>query len=168
MKKTTIRNGALFCLNCGGDFKLIYPLAIEEMTKKIESFDVLHNDCEATWVEPKPDQSKDIKVKAMFWLTNGEKGMSSETMWHCLYGNKDFRINHPYDPDDFSRCYKLLVFVPEWKSELYKLKLLSRQWSNLVDNWGKLTEMYEQNTKDGWKNSKQIGMYEFMQTLINV
>ena len=47
-----------------------------------------------------------------------------------------------------------------------KLKKLSEPWNNLVDNWDKLTEMYEQNVKENWKNSKAIGMYEFMQTLI--
>jgi hypothetical protein len=78
----------------------------------------------------------------------------------------DFRINYPYDPDDFSRCYKLLEHVPEWKKELDKLKPLCKEWSNLVDNWDKLTEMYEQNKKENWENSKQIGMFEFMQTLI--
>ena len=83
-------------------------------------------------------------------------------------GNPKFPVNIPYDPDDFSRCYKLLVAVPEWKLELHKLKPLSKEWSNLVDNWDKLTEMYELNTKENWKNSKKIGMYEFMQTLITI
>ncbi len=58
--------------------------------------------------------------------------------------------------------------VPEWKLELHKLKQLSEPCSNLVDNWTKLTQMYEQNKKEDWKNSKKIGMYEFMETLINV
>ena len=87
-------------------------------------------------------------------------------MWNCLIGNSNFPVNIPYDPDDFSRCYKLLEAVPEWKSKLHKLKPLSNQWRKLVDNWDKLTEMYELNTKENWKNSKKIGMYEFMQTLI--
>ena len=163
---TTIRNEKLFCLNCGGDFAINYPLPVDEMSKKMKAFDDLHIDCKPTWTEPKADQSKDIKEKAMWWIANGHVGMSSKTMWNCLIGNKDFPINHPYDPDDFSRCYKLLQAVPEWKNELHKLKPLSKAWSNLVDNWDKLTEMYEQNTKEQWKNSEKIGMYEFMQPLI--
>ena len=51
---------------------------------------------------------KSVKEKAMWWIANGETGMSSKTMWNCLIGNSNFPINHPYDPDDFSRCYKLL------------------------------------------------------------
>ena len=57
-------------------------------------------------------------------------------------------------------------FKLKWRSQLHKLKPLSIQWSNLVDNWDKLTEMYEQNKKENWKNADKIGMYEFMQTLI--
>ena len=32
--------------------------------------------------------------------------------------------------------------------------------------WEKLTEMYEQNNRENWKNYKEIGMYEFMQELL--
>jgi hypothetical protein len=159
---TTIRNEKLFCLNCGGEFALQYPIAVDCMSKKIKAFDSLHKECKLTWTEPLADQSKDVKEKAMWWIANGHVGSSSKTMWNCLIGNSNFPINHPYDPDDFSRCWKLLEAVPEWKTELQKLKPLSRQWSNLVDNWDKLTEFYE----DMRKVKKANGMYEFMIPLI--
>lgn len=164
--ETTIRNEKLFCLNCGGEFALILPLLIKEMIKKTDSFNELHKDCKKTWYEPKVDQNKDIHDKAMFWIANGEQGMSSKTMWNCFMSNKDYRIHYPLDPDDFSRCWKLLEMIPEWKGELHKLKPLSKEWRNLVDNWNSLTDMYVKNTKENWKNYKEIGMYEFMQTLI--
>jgi hypothetical protein len=165
---TTIRNQKLFCLKCGGEFQLKFPIAIAEMNKKTKSFDDLHKDCEQTWTEPKVDQSKNIESKAMWWITNGHIGMSSKTMWLCFMNQENKRISHPYDPDDFSRCYKLLEAVPEWKekSNMDKLRKLSEPWNNLVGNWDKLTEMYEENNKTNWKNSEQIGMYKFMQTLI--
>ena len=163
---TTIRNEKLFCTCCGGEFALNYPIAIDEYSKKLKQFDELHKDCKQTWVEPKADQSENVKEKAMWWIANGHVGRSSKTMWNCLIGNKDFPVNHPYDPDDFSRCYKLLEAVPEWKTELHKLKPLSTAWNNLVENWDKLTEMFEENCRTDWKNSKEIGMYKFMQTLI--
>lgn len=163
---TTIRNGDLFCLNCGGNFKLQYPMPVDEMSEKTMSFNRLHEDCKKTWTEPEADQTKPVYEKSMFWFNNGERGNSSETMWNCLMNNDNYPINHPYDPDDFSRCYKLLLFVPEWKNELHRLKPLSNQWSNLVDNWDKLTDMYEENKRTDWKNHKEIGMYELMKTLI--
>lgn len=163
---TTIRNGNLFCINCGGEHKLIFPMPVDEMSKHIKSFDKLHKKCKKTWTEPEADQSQSVQKKAMFWMANGERGQSSETMWNCLMNNDIFPINHPYDGDDFSRCYKLLQFVPEWRNELHKLKPLSKQWSNLVDNWDKLTEMYEENKRTNWQNTKEVGMYEFMSELI--
>ena len=165
---TELRNSTLICLNCGSKYQIKLPIGIKEMTKKIDSFNSLHDDCEKTWEEPKVDQSKEVEEKAMWWIANGFVGMSSKTMWNCFMNNSKFPINHPYDPDDFSRCYKLLEAVPEWKekSNMRKLKKLSEPWNNLVDNWDKLTEMYEKNVKENWKNSKEIGMYEFMQTLI--
>jgi hypothetical protein len=159
---TTIRNQSLFCTCCGQEFKINYPIPVDELVKKTEAFELLHKDCNQTYVEPKADQNKSVKEKAMWWLSTGERGMSSETMWHCFMGNDNFSINHPYDPDDFKRCYKLLEAIPEWKEELHKLKPLSQAWSNLVDNWDKLNEYFE----DMIKHNKANGMYEFMQTLI--
>lgn len=170
VKHTTIRNEKLLCLNCGGEYKLVFPMPISGMDSfgsKVEQFNKLHKSCKPTWKEPEVDQSKDVIEKAMWWIANGHVGMSSKTMWNCLMNNtKPFPINHPHDPDDFSRCYKLLQAVPEWRKELHKLKPLSKAWSNLVDNWDKLTEMYELNESENWKNYKNTGMYEFMQTLI--
>jgi hypothetical protein len=45
---TTIRNQSLFCLNCGGEQKLIYPIPVEEWTKKIDQFNKLHKKCPKT------------------------------------------------------------------------------------------------------------------------
>lgn len=163
---TTIRNNKLFCLNCGGEFALVYPIPVQELTKKMDSFNLLHADCKPIWKEPTGNQLLSVKEKAMSWINDGHVGNSSKTMWNCFMDNKKFPINHPYDPDDFSRCYKLLEWVPEWKGELDKLKSLSPVWAKLVDNWVKLTYMYELNVKSNWKNRKQVGMYEFMQTLI--
>jgi hypothetical protein len=159
---TTIRNEDFFCFNCGGKHPIQMPIPIDEMTKKIDAFNVLHADCKKTWTEPVADQEKPTREKALFWYNHGHVGMSSKTMFHCLMGHEDFEINHPHDPDDFSRCYKLLEQVPEWKNELHKLKPLSKQWSNLVDNWPKLTELYEFMCSE----NVNVGMYEFMQTLI--
>jgi hypothetical protein len=166
MEHTIIRNGKLFCLHCGGEFELKTPVQIKEMEKKINAFNLLHKYCEKTWIEPKADQNKNMEERAYWWLSNGETGLSSKTMWRFFMNQPTFGNDHPHDPDDFKRCYKLLKAIPEWKNELHKLKSISKAWNNLVDNWDKLTTMYEQNVKENWKNYKKIGMYEFMQTLI--
>ena len=111
-------------------------------------------------------KNSDTIDQALWWIAGGNTGLSSITMWQCFMGQENFPINHPYDPDDFSRCYDLLKCVPEFKDNLDKLKPLSKQWSNLVENWDKLTEMYEKNVANNWVEKKEIGMYDFMKTLI--
>lgn len=160
IEHTVFRNGNLFCTHCGMEYVLTMPIPIDQMTKTIEVFNGVHADCKKTWKEPVADHSKSIRERALWWLQYSETGASSKTMYNCLTGNRDFEINHPHDADDFSRCYKLLLAIPEWRKELHKLKRLSQAWSNLVDNWDKLTEMYEAKEP----SSK---MYNFMQTLIN-
>lgn len=167
VEHTTIRNGNLFCTHCGGTFVVKYPVPPEQLTEKIGAFNALHKHCEKTWTEPAADQSKQVQERALWWISNGEVGMSSKTMWNKFMGQPVGYPNHPHDPDDFKRCYKLLKTVPEWKYRMDELKPLSKAWSNLVDNWDRLTEMYELNVKTEWKQHKKIGMYDLMQKLTN-
>lgn len=162
---TTFRNEKLFCTCCGTEHVIALPMAVDQLTKKIDAFNILHSDCKQTWVEPVVDPNLDTNKKALWWISNGETGSSSKTMFQCFMGVKKFPVSHPHDPDDFKRCYKLLQTVPEWKSKLSKLKGLSPAWNNLVDNWDKLTEMYEENVKTEWKEHERIGMFEFMEKL---
>lgn len=166
VKHTVFRNQCLFCLHCGGKEELKLPIGIDEMNKKIKEFNSVHGKCEKTWTEPNANMDDSVHERALWWIANGEVGMSSKTMWNCFMGSKKYPINYPSDPDDFKRCYKLLQAIPEWKDELHKLKPLSPKWSNLVDNWDTLTEMYERNVREDWKNYKEIGMYELMEKLI--
>ena len=166
MNHIALRNQNLFCENCGGKYELKNPMLFFNYSDKLKAFSELHNDCEKTWTEPEVNQEESAREKAVWWIANGHVGMSSKTMWNHFMGNKDFKINHPYDPDDFSRCYKLLETVPEWKKRVPELATLSPVWKNLSENWDQLTEMYEQNVKEEWINHKSIGMVHFMGILI--
>lgn len=161
----TIRNEKLFCTKCGGEFKMNYPIKVDDFQKKSDAFIELHKDCEQTWTEPVADLSQDIIKRAEWWLKNGETGLSSMTMWSFFMGNKSFGISYPHDPDDFKRCYKLLEAVPEWKERILEIKVLCPEWSNLADNWDTLTKMYEQNVEEKWENHEKIGMYQLMNKL---
>lgn len=164
---TTIRNGKLFCMNCGRDQDMHLPIEVEMASAMMIAFAKIHKKCAPTWKEPEVDLTKSENARAEWWFANGQRGSSSEAIYYCLTG-KGYRRDHPYDPDDFSRCYKLLQVVPEWKTQLQKVKHLSPAWSNLIDNWDRLTEMYEENQRTEWKKAKEIGMYALMQTLIEV
>jgi len=98
------------------------------------------------------------------WIVKGRVGISSKTMWAVLQGI-DYIGDKPYDPNDFSRCYKLVKQCNLTEQDLQKISRTLPYWKPYIDNWQKLTEMYEQNDKENWVNSKKIGMYEFMQGL---
>lgn len=159
---TTIRNQSLFCLNCGGEQKLIFPITITEMVKKTAQFNKLHEKCPKTWVEPEPSPELPIYERAMFWMNYGETGLSSKTIWNCMMRNTKYPVNNPHDPSDFNRCYKLLKQIPEWRKRLNELKPLSKEWAALVDNWEKLEKMLIEKNPLETSNF----MYEFMQSIL--
>jgi hypothetical protein len=168
---TGFRNEDLFCFNCGTAQKIPMPIDMRLAADFMKSFAKIHKNCPKTWTEPIPETKEQTEYEcATWWAGNGEHGISSKTMFNHLAGGTVSRLQnlhegYPSDPDDFKRCYKLLQAVPQWKNRLNELKPLSPVWSNLVDNWDKLTEMYEQNERENWKNYKKIGMYEFMKDL---
>lgn len=169
-KKTGFRNGDLFCYNCGCSHPLNLPQSISMSTAIMSQFDRLHKNCAPTWTEPinETPLEKTVAQNANWWALHGEQGSSSKTMFNHFVVGTDVRPLEldrpcaPSDPDDFKRCYKLLQAVPQWKQRLFELKTISPVWSALVDNWDKLTAMYEQNVAENWANYKQIGMYELM------
>jgi hypothetical protein len=101
------------------------------------------------------------------WIINGSVGISSKTMWAALKG-LDIKPTHgdkPYDPDDFSRCYKLVKQCGLSNANLNIISQTLPYWQPYIDNWDKLCEMYEANTANDWKTYKEIGMYDYMKKL---
>lgn len=162
---TGFRNGNFFCFNCGGEYNPHLPQPVDMMSAMLKQFAKTHKNCAKTWIEPVAEtEGKTEKENADWWAKHGEQGISSKTMFKYLDG-RDLLTGRectPSDPDDFRRCYLLLKAVPQWKAKLHLLKPLSPAWSNLVDNWDKLTEMLE----DLMVKKKDNGMYDFMQTLL--
>lgn len=99
-------------------------------------------------------------TKEMFeWLGSDDTGISSKTIL-CQLTNSNFEglwKSIPYDASDFGRCYRLLNKCPELKSEFHRMSEL-KEWIPFVNNWGKLTEMYE---------NKDKGFYDFIKSLRN-
>lgn len=168
-----MRNGHPFCTHCGQSYVINLPAPIPVVTGAINGFVETHKNCEKTWTEPVADQSQSIEQKLIFWYKNGERGISSNTMFANFvnltsdFTRQVFRLlpkrqwHHPCDPDDFYRCHKLLETVPELRAHLDQLREISPVWNNLVDNWPKLTEMLEEQLR----TRKTNGMYEFMKEL---
>lgn len=159
----TIRNGNLFCTNCGEEHKIGFPINTQMFSAIAKTFAKIHKSCKKKWEPPVADLSLTIKQREDWWLTFGERGISSETIFTTIAGvvMPGLQKGHPCDPDDFNRCYLLLKTIPEWKDKLYLMKQVSPVWERLVDNWQKLTEMLEEQLK----THKPNGMYELMKSL---
>lgn len=158
-----IRNGNFFCLNCGAEHKIESPLEIRMLAAVGNMFAEGHKNCPKIWKQPVVDRRLTEKQKADWWLTHGERGVSSETIFQTIDGRiiLKYEKGHPLDPDDFRRCYLLLETIPEWKEKLHLMKTVSPVWEALVDNWDKLTSLLEEQLQ----TNKSNGLYELMKSL---
>lgn len=73
------------------------------------------------------------------WLVGGERGISSTAIVAQLTGiptDREWRDDHPHDPDDFKRCAKLLAMYPE-AVPAFRERMPSRSpvWAALVARW---------------------------------
>lgn len=103
------------------------------------------------------------KAAAVEWLQSGWVGTSSETIYRTLMGESIRRADIPYDPDDFSRCYRLLQCVPAFRPRLGEVGQKYPEWVPFVEAWDELTALYEEGCRLGWP--KPYPMYERMKAL---
>lgn len=94
---------------------------------------------------PKPTADGD----ALAWITNGDTGTSSETIWSVLMGRRPKRADIPHDPADFGRCYRLLKVMPSWRERLPEVAGAYPAWKPLVEAWDELTRLYEEEEPSG-------------------
>jgi hypothetical protein len=121
-------------------------------------------------------------MKPEQWIVEGNIGTSSKTIWAVMMGvitqpsQCGRTYDTPHDPDDFSRCWKLLVLFPEWLKRLSEVGELLPKWKPFVREWDKLEEMYygwrvniekylELSHKEQKKFKFTDGMYDFVQVL---
>jgi hypothetical protein len=84
------------------------------------------------------------------WLACGARGISSNTMVTHLcginamgaWGSRD----HPHDPDDLSRCRKLLAAVPLLVPLLPRMASCSPEWAALVTHWDELCALMDEES----------------------
>ncbi|RIV20373.1 hypothetical protein DYU11_20190 [Fibrisoma montanum] len=164
---TGFRNGALFCFHCGVSQPMPLPMPVTLASDFMKSFAKLHRSCKKTWTEPvnATPSERTEKQNAMWWLANGERGVSSETIFKYLSDDVSIERSrwesHPLDPSDFRRCHLLLEAVPQFRAKLDRMRAVSPVWARLVDHWGKLTDMLLEQMV----TRKDNGMYDFMKSL---
>lgn len=90
------------------------------------------------------------------WLANGERGISSDTIFSHITGLnvlKGWRGSHPHDPDDMTRCIKLLERCPSVAKRFDSMREVSPEWARLVDSWPLLVAMLDEEIP-GWRDGR--------------
>jgi hypothetical protein len=177
---TGFRNGDLFCYNCGKSGEIKLPLPIPDYVAAMNKFAKEHKKCPKTWTQPIADPSLSENERAIWWITNGEHGTSSMTMYAELIKSTDIVFNPeqvqflvrcnrsdtpPHDADDFRRCYLLLQTVPEWRTRLLMLKKISPVWERLVGNWNLLTTLLEEQLSKPEEDRNATELYNLMKSI---
>lgn len=102
------------------------------------------------------------------WLENGERGLSSETMFTRFTGiSLDGDNDAPSDGDDFRRCRLLLEQVPEFQAKLPLMKDVSAEWHSLVGCWSQLCDVMDEEApswreREGASRKLNAKMREFL------
>jgi hypothetical protein len=110
-----------------------------------------------------------ISEAAKLWLENGERGLSSETMFTRFTGIElDGNRDAPMDGDDFRRCRLLLDQVPEFQAKLHLMKDVSKEWHGLVDCWQELCAVMDDEApswrqREGTSRRLNEKMREFLE-----
>jgi hypothetical protein len=97
-----------------------------------------------------------VSPELVQWLANGERGVSSNTMVTHLCGidaTGDWGADHPHDPDDLSRCRKLLEQVPELAPMLPRMATCLPGWGALVWRWQELCDLMDEEAPE-WRTGK--------------
>ena len=84
----------------------------------------------------------DIEDRARRWVRGGDTGVSSLTICEVMTGWPVHRADIPYDPDDFGRCHRLLLLIPEWAPRLQEVADAYPKWQPFVDVWDRMVALW--------------------------
>ncbi len=92
-----------------------------------------------------PPLDTSIGTRANWWVNRGAIGTSSLTIWAVFTGlsNPHGRSAYPLDPDDFSRCRKLLDLIPEWRNDLALVAAKHPWFQPFADRWDEFDRLYD-------------------------
>lgn len=76
------------------------------------------------------------------WIVGGDTGISSKTIWSVMNGVDPDWADVPHDCDDFGRCFRLLLLVPEWRRRLELVAYAYPKWAPMVREWDSLSQLY--------------------------
>jgi hypothetical protein len=93
-----------------------------------------------------------MNTEALEWISGSDTGASSTALWRHMMGmdpsSDCWGIAYPHDPDDFGRCYRLLLRVPAWRLRIGEMAQYAG-WSALAPKWDELTALWEAEAGGG-------------------
>lgn len=100
-------------------------------------------------------QHPGLSDAASAWLAAGERGMSSDAIFHQLTGiNTGSQLDCPSDPADLRRCRLLLEAVPDLATRFKAvMATVNPHWAALVEAWDSLCETMDGEAPD-WRKGK--------------
>lgn len=108
--------------------------------------------------------------RAYAWIVGDDTGLSSEHLWSVMMGVPTEGANHPHDPDDIGRCFRLLRTVPEWQYRLVRMmRGSSPEWAALVARWDEIRDSFirEVGGLDPSRNSRAPQTYRLMREILD-
>jgi hypothetical protein len=80
------------------------------------------------------------------WMTNGNKGVSSEYLLAVALGGKVLKSrwgdSTPFDEPDLGRCLMLIERAPSVRNCFPILRTASPVWATYIDHWDELAELH--------------------------
>jgi hypothetical protein len=112
-------------------------------------------------------KNKDLSAEES-WLRGYDTGISSLAIFEVMTGKPDGQNakrpgNHPHDPDDFGRCFRLLERFRDWRDRIGEMSAISPQWGTLARHWPELEELYRKESS----NMKAPRLYARMRELLD-
>lgn len=120
------------------DRQKVKSLAPRQYNAIIKSVDAIIAECER---QPVMSSSG---MGLQNWLVSDDVGMSSRYMASVL-GGFSCDYAHPHDLDDFGRCSRLLLAVPEFRERLPLMQAKSKEWAALLGVWNQVEHLMQQN-----------------------
>lgn len=149
-----------YCTRCGEGLPNPPNQRLEIVVAMMEKFAELHVDCKESESQP---ETKPTSPWA--WLDGLDTGVSSCTIFSAImnYHSPYRSYDHPHDPDDFGRCYRLLQLFPDWKSKLGLVTKRFPYWAPFVREWDTMTALFEEESKNADRMAPKL--YALMQEL---
>lgn len=98
-----------------------------------------------------------LPAGALWWMSYGEHGLSSETMFFWLvFGVLRPTVSTPSDSHDLRRCRLMIEAVPDLYERLHEMAAVSAVWAATVGAWSELCAIMDHELP-GWRKEPGWG-----------